>query len=188
MAIETEAKFRVSSHEPVRQRLLSLGATLLDRVVETNLILDRPDGSLRNRGCGLRIRSARSVDGGEVTATMTFKGPVISGPVKSREELEVQVSDAESAAALLERLGFVTILCYEKLRESWRLDECRIELDEPPHIGLFVEIEGPDVKAIRTARNALGLEAIPHTQASYVRMLTTYCNEHGLTDRRVLLP
>jgi len=58
MHLETEAKFRVEWHEPVRMRLEAAGATFHGRVLETNRLFDRPDGSLRQAGCGLRIRSA----------------------------------------------------------------------------------------------------------------------------------
>ncbi len=202
MAFETEGKFRVDSHQPVRERLQALGAQFVACVLETNRIFDRPDGSLRRRGCGLRIRSAVSEEAATDwkvgptaqvgptmhPATLTFKGPVVAGTFKSREELEVQISDAETAAHMLGLLGFVPILSYQKRRESWRLDDCRIELDEPAQIGLFVEIEGPDESAIRRLQVDLGLKGAAHVRSSYVRMLAAYCDEHGITDRAVNLP
>ena len=192
MTIELEIKLRVDSHDPIRQRLAELKAEWIGRVLEFNRIFDRPDGSLRRTGCGLRVRQAtdQTTAGTAVAhrtgthlATLTFKGPVLAGPVKSREEVEVAVANADAAAALLERLGFVSILNFEKRRESWRLGDCLVELDEPPHIGLFVEIEGPSVEAIRDAQRTLGLAQIPHESASYVRMLAAYCETHGIADR-----
>ena len=182
MIIETEAKLRVDSHEPLRDRLRALGATFIEKVVERNVILDRPDGSLRKQGCGLRIRSTVQEDGGDTRVTLTFKGRPLQGPFKKREEIEVHISDAKAASAMLERLGFVAILHYQKRRESWSWKGCRIELDDPPHIGKFVEIEGPDEDAIRSAKSELGLGDVPHTRESYVRMLLEYCREHGLTE------
>jgi predicted adenylyl cyclase CyaB len=106
-----------------------------------------------------------------------------AGPFKSREELEVQVSDAETTARMLEQLGFVQILRYEKRRESWQLDPCRVELDEPPRIGLFVEIEGPDEDSIRQVQKKIGLGDAQHVKASYVAMLAAYCDEHDVHSR-----
>jgi adenylate cyclase class 2 len=180
MSLETEAKLRVDSHEPVRARLRALGATLIESVIEKNVILDRADGSLRSRGCGLRVRSTVGQDGGDVRVTLTFKGPTLEGEFKKREEHEVRLDDAESGLAMLERLGFTTILSYEKRRESWSFESCRIELDDPPHIGKFVEIEGPDENAIRAVQAEIGLGDVPHTRESYVRMLLEYCHKHGL--------
>ena len=187
MSLETEAKLRVNSHEPVRERLRTLGATFIQKVVETNLILDRPDGSLRGQTCGLRIRSALGEDGSGAGATLTFKGPPIRGAFKKREELECRIDDADTAAAMLERLGFVTILRYEKRRESWSWKSCRIELDQPPHIGRFVEIEGPNEDAIRSVQGELGLGDVPHTRESYVRMLLEYAHLRGLDEAVFLL-
>jgi adenylate cyclase class 2 len=180
--VETEAKFKVESHEPVRDRLATAGAVFIERGLETNHIFDRPDGSVRRRGYGLRIRSF-DLEGGEARVTLTVKGPRLPGPLKKREEVEVQVDSAAKAARILELLGFVRILRYEKRRESWSLDPCRIELDEPPHIGLFVEIEGPDEPAIGTVQQRLGLGGEPHVRPSYVKMLADYCDQHGITDR-----
>ena len=44
----------------------------------------------------MRVRSTIEDGSGQRTATMTFKGPVLAGSFKSREELEVRVSDAEA--------------------------------------------------------------------------------------------
>ncbi len=186
--LEIEAKFRVASHEPVRKSLRTLGAAFLGRVLESNRILDRPDGSLRRLGRGLRIRSTVADDGGKTTAALTLKGPLRAGAFKAREELEIEISSPETAGNILRILGFVPILTYQKRRESWSHGECRIELDEPPHIGLFVEIEGPSESAIRSVQSDLGLDRVGHTSESYVRMLLNYCAEHRLTDRVLDLP
>ncbi len=187
MAREIEAKLRVTSHDVVREQLSAAGAEFIERVVETNEIFDRPDGSLRARGCGLRVRSTDPIEGGRPRATLTFKGPRGGGAFKSREELEVEVDDADVALELLKKLGFIVILSFQKRRESWRWGSCRIELDEPPLVGFFVEIEGPDDEAIQDAREALGLGGAELENASYVRMLLQVCNEQGIIDRTLTL-
>jgi adenylate cyclase class 2 len=185
---EIEAKLRVSSHEPVRARLRALGAAPVGGGLETNWIYDHPDGSLRAGGMGLRIRAVKADAGGDAPATMTVKGPVADGPLKSREELEIRVDSADTARALLEMLGFAVILHYQKRRESWALGVCRVELDEPPHIGRFVEIEGPDVETIRRVQDDLGLADSAHVAPSYVHLLLRWCRERNVDPRRLLLP
>ena len=187
MAIETEIKLRVGSHEPVRSRLRELVATPLGQFVERNRVLDRSDGSLRGSGCGLRLRSSCPVQGGSPSSTVTFKGPVRPSVMKSREEIEFGVADFDSAAELFERLGFVPVLIYEKRRESWALGDCRIELDEPPGIGLFVEIEGPDESTILRVQRDLSLGDAPLVRESYVRLLVSYCDSRGIVPRIVPL-
>jgi len=183
MPLEIETKLRVDSHEPVRERLRAEGAARLGQVMERNRIFDRPDGSLRAEGCGLRVRSARNEVDGETHATLTFKGPVRPGAMKSREEIEIRIDDAEAAAELLTRLGFVVILDYDKRRESWSLGDCVVELDEPPALGLFVEIEGPDEAGIRRVQQSLGLESAPPERSSYVRMLVERARAGGEPGR-----
>ncbi len=188
ISIETEAKFRVTSHEAVRERLRAAGAQCLGMVLETNRILDRPGGMLRRQGCGLRLRTAVSLDGTTVDSTLTFKGQRAPGAMKKREELEVEVKDAQVLDCILDRIGLVEVLWYQKHRESWGLDGCRVELDEPPHLGFFVEIEGPDESAIRRVQGKVGLRDEEIVSDSYVHMLLAYCNEHGITDHRLALP
>jgi len=55
--IEVEVKFWVEELKPVRDRLVELGATLVgERLLETNLRLDRPDRSLSQSQQALRLR------------------------------------------------------------------------------------------------------------------------------------
>ena len=177
---EIEAKLRVPSHDAVREKLRSLGATHIRTGIETNVIYDQPDGSLRKRGMGLRVRVVAVESGDAPPATITVKGPRISSALKSREEFEVQVDNAATAAAMLDMLGYRVVLRYEKRRETWTLDQCSVELDTPPHIGLFVEIEGPTSEAVEAVRARLNLADTPHVEPSYVRMLLDLCREQGL--------
>ncbi len=185
MAWETELKLRVSSHDPVRERLREHSAARAGKVLEVNDIFDRPDGALRRRGVGLRIRSTRPQVGGDDLTMMTVKGVRLPGVVKSREEVEFPVPNAETASRALNLLGFVRVLRYQKRRESWQLGECRVELDEPPQIGIFVEIEGPDEQTIFAMRRTLGLDDAEPVAESYVHLVAAYCDAYGLTDRVV---
>ncbi len=187
MALEIEAKFRVGSHGPIRERLAAIGARFLERVLERNEILDRPDAELQRRGCGLRVREKIDENGESVGATVTYKGPRRPGPLKSREEIETEIDDAEATRRIFAGLGFISVLSYEKRRESWEIDGCRVELDEPPHIGLFVEIEGPDEPAIRAVQERLGLESSDMEPESYGSMLMAHCAREGIQDRTLRL-
>ena len=185
MPIELEAKFHVEQHDDVRERLRDAGAECLGSVLELNRIFDRPDGSMRAGGCGLRVRTSTPLDGATARSTMTFKGPVTASAYKSREEIEVGVDDGETTARMLTAMGFAQILRYEKRRESWLLQGARIELDEPPHIGLFVEIEAADEATIQAIQHRIGLADAKHVRASYVRMLATYCDAHDIAERQL---
>jgi predicted adenylyl cyclase CyaB len=188
MSWEIEAKLPVDSLAPTRQALADLAATPLGRVAETNHILDAVDGRLRHSGCALRLRVNQSVDGGRPEARLTFKGPVQSGRLKRRPEIELVVADPRRALELLGALGFVEIMLYRKRRESHRLENCRIELDEMPYLGCFVEIEGPDEDTIVRVQNRIGLAGAAHQPRSYVALLRDYCEHGGLDPRRIDFP
>lgn len=176
MGLELEAKIPVDAHDAVRSRLAAAGAERLGRVLETNHLFDRVDGGLRRAGCGLRVRVCRALDGGADTpATLTFKGPRQPGAIKRREELETTVGDPRAIIATLSALGFTEQVRFEKRRETWRLEDCLVELDEVPYLGRFVEIEGEDETGIRRIQEALGLGGEPTLTDSYISMLTAYC-------------
>ncbi|HVP12045.1 MAG TPA: class IV adenylate cyclase [Phycisphaerae bacterium] len=171
MPIELECKVRVSSHAGLREKMRSAGAVFISKVAETNTLFDLPDRSLQRAGCGLRVRSTVTVEGQDHGATLTFKGARTPGAFKRREEIELTVGDAAAMAGVLRALGYTERIIFEKRRESWRLGACRIELDEMPRLGLFVEVEGPDESAIRSALAALGLAENQSIIDSYASMV-----------------
>lgn len=177
--LEIEAKFRVDDHEAVQRRLQELSARYIGKYVENNHILDRPDGFLRHAGCGLRVRMMETLQGQPASATLTYKGPRQNSPLKSREEIELRVSDAEQMLALLHAIGFDTVISYRKRRDRWALGGCHVELDKVPLIGTFVEIEGPSENAIRAVQEPLKLGQTSYESRSYVHMLAEQCQELG---------
>lgn len=171
MPVELECKVRVSSLAEVRETLRAAGAEYLGRGLETNRLFDREDSALRDSGCGLRIRSVTAEDGPSILATLTFKGPRQPGPFKCREELEVTLGDPAAMAAILRSLGYGERILFEKRRETWLLASCRVELDELPVLGTFVEIEGPDGATIQQVRQQIGLADQEALSQSYVSMV-----------------
>ena len=80
---------------------------------------------------------------------------------------------------LLGELGYRHVLTFEKRRTRYTLDGCRIELDDLPVIGGFVEIEGPSDELVLAARDKLGLGEAPLIKSSYIAMLKTHLHEVG---------
>ncbi len=179
MPLEREAKMQVADHEPVRARLLELGAQRQSHVLEVNSFFDTEDRRLLAAGEGLRIRRQASLDNGDGKADrVTFKGPRQPGVLKTREGLEIGVSDATAMEKVFGRIGFARVLRFEKRRETFMLDGCEVALDELPRLGRFVEIEGPSEDAVMAVREKLGLSQAPLLTSSYVGMLS-----HRLDDR-----
>ena len=171
MALEIEAKMRVDDFAAVRDALGRAGAHRVGEVVEENIFFDTPDHALRAGGNGLRLRRNRDTSTGRDTYVITFKGPVAAGELKVREEIEVTVDARQQAIDLLDRLGYRMQLSFEKHRETWKLGGCKVELDELPQIGRFVEIEGPDEATVNRVRQSLGLGSHPLIKDSYASIV-----------------
>jgi adenylate cyclase, class 2 len=185
MPVEIEAKMSVADLAPVRARLSELGAEPAGQNLETNTFFDTEDRSLLAADEGLRLRHNRNTSTGADEHIITYKGPRQHGKLKSRDEVELTVANSENAAELLERLGFVRMLSFEKRRESWKLGGCKVELDELPYLGSFIEVEGPAEEQVLAVREQLGLADRPIVRSSYIALLMGYLQEHG-HKRRVV--
>jgi adenylate cyclase, class 2 len=158
---EIEVKFIIEDLQVLYQRVIALGARRkTPRTYEVNICFDTPDQRLTHQLCLLRLRHDRR-------NILTYKEPAASAErdFKVRQEYEIEVSDFAQTHALLEKLGFVPVLRYEKYRETFSYADAEILLDELP-CGAFLEIEGSrDV--IRTIAARLGLDFASRVTASY---------------------
>lgn len=187
MGIEIEAKIKVDDLDEFRVRLNNAGAQRIGSFRETNTFFDTDDRSLLAADEGLRLRINHDEASGTRENIVTYKGPRHHGQLKSREEIEFGVDDPKSLAEIFERLRFHSVLTFEKLRESWKLNDCKVELDMLPHLGTFVEIEGPRDASVLAVRRQLGLADRHIVTASYIAMLMTYLQENGITGRNITL-
>jgi adenylate cyclase class 2 len=188
MAVEIEAKMKVDDLAPVRARLEAAGAKMVGDFREQNIFFDTEDRSLLAADQGLRLRVSINAATKNQIVTITFKGPRQHGQLKSRDETETTVGSFPDAAALLECLGYTRILSFEKRRQSWAHGGCKIELDELPHLGAFVEIEGPRDEVVLSVRQELQLADRPLVKASYSAMLMTHLQERGEAKRDIAFP
>jgi adenylate cyclase class 2 len=185
MPLEIEAKLKVSDFDAVRAALDDCGAKHIGAVLETNTFFDTADRSLLAQDKGLRIRRNRDLSSGRQQFVITVKGPAQAGAFKSREEAETNVDDGDRASTVLQALGYHPELSFEKRRESWTLDGCKIELDEVPILGRFVEIEGPDESTVNRVRERLGLSNLTPIKTGYISMLTRHLKEAGDTRKAI---
>jgi adenylate cyclase class 2 len=173
-ARETEIKLAVPDAKTARRLLRAAGFEISKpRVFETNMAFDTPELGLRRAATLLRVRQAG------VVATLTYKGPPDIGRHKSREELELEISDARAMAAIIERLGLGPVFRYDKYRTEYRQPRRSgiATLDETP-VGVFLELEGTPHWIDRTARN-LGFTETHYITASYARLYLDWCDRHG---------
>jgi adenylate cyclase class 2 len=148
---ETEVKFYLPEVNPIRRRIVALGADFKGRVFETNLRFEDADTRLFQKKSLLRLRK-------DIKTTLTFKSesPFKDDEFKTLQELEVEVSDFAVMKHILESLGFHEEQVYEKWRETFILGDTHLCLDTMP-FGDFLEIEGPK-KSIKELASRIGLK------------------------------
>jgi adenylate cyclase class 2 len=160
MALEIEKKYRLTrvQKQNVLRRLKEVRAKHASDEFEENILyggraVDLGRAVLRLRRVGER-------------AILTFKRRVPTGSfVKQQQEEETEVSDADALDAILQSLGLVPVLVYEKRRSSWRLGKAEIVVDDLP-FGLFMEIEASE-KEIEQVEQKLAIKDLKAEHATY---------------------
>ena len=176
MPIEIEKKYRLTKRQrqELQRRLREIGAVFEDEEFEENTLYS--GGALDVGTCVLRLRrigdgagTPVAVPGQGQRAVLTYKQrfPSVSS-IKQQQEDETEVSDADAMEAILDALGFVPALVYEKRRATWRLGDAEIVIDELP-FGLFMEIEGPEPE-IRKVERQLAIKGLRAEHATYPQL------------------
>lgn len=172
--LEIEVKFFIVDPPKLHHRLVEMGATAKPEVFESNIRFEDADQTLKKRGHLLRLRK----DG---SCRMTYKCPPLRDDpeVKVYQELEVEVSDCDAMAGILQSLGFHPAQVYEKRRRVYKWRDVELCLDRMP-FGDFLEIEGPK-QSIRDAAGRLEL-------AWRDRILTNYLSIFEMVRKEFELP
>jgi len=169
MYTEIEAKLKVDSLQEIERKLAELGAEFQQEQLQTDYHFDDADSQLTKADRCLRLRRQMVAD--NESFFLTYKGAGEKSNFKKRQEIEIEIRDADSAQKLLSALGYEKVLVVEKKRRLWQLGDCKITLDRLPLLGDFVEIEGPDDEKIADARRSLGLADLPHITESYASLV-----------------
>lgn len=173
MPTEREIKLRFDSADEAREKILALGATpLLGRRLQEDCLFDTDDERLRRQRSTLRVRSECG------KALLTWKGPVIAGAVKIREECETVASDGAALQTILEELGLHVWFRYEKYREEFTINDVTVAIDETP-VGVFVEIEGSE-ETIHETATGLGRAPSDYITDSYRFLFLQHRDANGL--------
>jgi adenylate cyclase class 2 len=173
--LETEVKIALADAVATRRRIEGLGFQVsVPRSFESNTIYDTAGQELRQANMLLRLRQT-----GE-RRVITWKGPGVPGPHKSRPEIETTVGSLESLDGILRQLGYAPLFRYEKYRTEFAAPDGAgtIVFDETP-IGDFLELEGTGDWIDETARR-LGFTKDNYVLESYGRLFLDYREKHEL--------
>ena len=165
------------------ERLGSLGATLVESVVQRDRYFDDTKCGLQSADKGLRIR--QQISAGVERVTLTYKGPRGESKFKSRSEYEGEIADHDNMVGILEGLGYEMSLGLEKRRDVWAIDGCHVCLDEVAMLGYFVEVEAGGESQIEAVLEKLGLAGLEHIPDGYASLIGKMIEEEGLDSRYI---
>ena len=180
MSFEIEVKYRSVDHAQLFQLLEGLGAKRGPDEIQEDFYLNHPSRDFAQSHEAFRIRKIGSEN------RITYKGPRLAGPTKTREEIEIGFTDGPGAygelSKLFMHLGFRHVATVTKRRRSFELMyeglEIAVVLDHVEGLGDFAEVEtiAPGETEVAAAQGSiLSLAAnLGLTQAeprSYLRMI-----------------
>jgi adenylate cyclase, class 2 len=180
MGYEVEVKFRAVDHADLERRLKARGLVPEATVEHRDTYLAHPSRDFTQTGEAFRIRGEGDSN------RITYKGPKLGGPTKTREEIEVEFAEGAGALEKLTRafelLGFRAVAVVRKTRTEYHLEHdgrpMVVTLDLAEGLGAFAEVETlvegqPDLpegqKAVLALAKELGLTEVE--PRSYLRML-----------------
>ena len=102
--IEVEVKAIVKDFEEVRKKLTQIGAVKIKTEFQSDIYYNAPHKDFGETDEALRIREIP--ENGKTRVILTYKGAKLDNMIKTRKEIEVDVSDAKNTSLILENLNF----------------------------------------------------------------------------------
>ena len=178
MPIEVEKKYRLTAkqRDEVRARLPEIGAVREREEFEVNTLYNGDAVELNQAVLRLRRIDER--------ALLTYKERVgTRTDIKEQLEFETGIENPDAIEFILEALGYYPALVYEKRRETWRIEDTEVVIDELP-FGLFMEIEGEE-QSIQDIENRLAIKRLVAEPLAYPRLTINHgTNIAGVIEAR----
>ena len=167
--LERERKYRLSEDQvtELRRRLVAFGEWL-SREAEADVFFDHPRIRLGDNDQRLRVR----FHGEDGSRELTFKG---ARRFDHGDKLRLEVSTALAGGQIeeiLAQLGFTRVQQFVKLRETYRLGNAIVRIDELDPVGWFCEIEAlADTANLDSVATALRLGPAELEPRSYSELI-----------------
>ena len=148
MQTEIEVKFLDVDIDDVRERLKNAGAVCEQPMRDMRRALIETD-AMKERHSFYRIRD----EGDKVTLTYKqFDENTLIGA----KEREIEVSDFQETLNILAEADLHYHTFQESRRETWKLNNVEIVIDEWPWINPYIEIEADSEQAVKDTAATLG--------------------------------
>ena len=137
MAIEVEIKLKIRDRQALAVKLTELGFRPGRLLRETDVYFRAAHHDFIKRDEALRVRETEDLETGEKTA----QGPKLDDVSMTRKEMETSVGDGETARAILEQIGFTSVIPVEKVRHYFHRGRLTACVDQVTGLGEFLELE-----------------------------------------------
>lgn len=181
MKNEIESKFYPVHKDDIRKKLKAMGASCIhpERLMK-RMIFDQEHNPILAKKS---IRYIRVRDEGDVVTMSTKDYPRPDEGQEWQRETCVTVSSFDDAVSILKATGLIQNAYQETKRETWKLGDSLIEIDEWPGLKPYIEIETTDAKTLHSVAQSLGLDWEKRINEAVVEI---YSMVYGLEKKQVL--
>ena len=153
MQTEIEVKFCNVDIVDIREKLKASGAMLEQpmRLMKRALI-EEPHHEKEN--AFIRIRD----EGDKTTLTFKRRDKLQGDTINNTKEIEVIVSDFETTVELFREAGWEYKTFQESKRETWKLGDAEVVIDEWPWLKPYIEIEASTEDEVKQAAATLDFD------------------------------
>jgi adenylate cyclase class IV len=174
MTDEIELKFIVKDYKLNVEKILSI-CNFINSCHELTIMYDDKEKNLFKEDARLRLRRIKDLKTGEETCELSLKKPKTREGIKIEEENEVIVSNFEETEIILRKIGFERVSSYERVRDTFKKDGCKITLDSFSFANIL-EIEGSEIRIKKIAKE-LGLDLKENITKSCDDIYADFCKE-----------
>lgn len=154
MQVEIEAKFLDVDIEDMRKRLKTAGAVLEHPMRDMRRALIE-EGHHAADNMFIRIRD----EGDKVTLCLKKKTKSLDeSTIDSTFEIETTVGDFDKTIEIFKVAGWHYVTFQESRRETWKVDDVEVVIDEWPWINPYIEVEGSSEESVRQVASKLGFD------------------------------
>lgn len=162
MAKEIEVKILNVDLDEMEKRLVDIGAKLISKEYQINIIFDSKDNYIENNlNSYLRIRETKNLLTDEVKVNLTLKKNISKDGARENLEVTTEIDDKQSMIYILKDLKYEVIEEGYKNRISYIYENIRFDLDKwdkSTYPYPYMEIEVEKKEDLEKAENLLNID------------------------------
>lgn len=184
---ELEIKFLINFDDvlEIRKKILKISGIFYEgRMYEKTTMLDNLIGQMQQEDARLRVRQISDQKGDENSKIeFSYKRRIkADGGIKQEEEIETAfVADINLFFQILNKMGYQITTSYERYRETYKINDIKITLDEFP-FGFILEIEGEKI-GIKEICSSLRLDMLKAYPLSCDDVYVELCQKNNIKPK-----